>query len=189
MPMEWRLSEVIPIYKNKGDAQTCSNYRGIKLLSHTMKLWERVIENRLRRETKVSENQFGFMPGCSSMEGAKTRVRTTVGYTEYFPVEVGLHQGSALSPFLFALVLDDLSQRIQGSIPWCLIFADDIVVVSESQDELNRRLEQWRNALEQNGLRISRLKSEYLRCDYGRIEDHNDTVDIRIGDQKSIISK
>nr|XP_043630161.1 uncharacterized protein LOC122601469 [Erigeron canadensis] len=38
MPEEWRLSEVIPIYKNKGDVQSCSNYRGIKLLSHTMKL-------------------------------------------------------------------------------------------------------------------------------------------------------
>lgn len=46
----------------------CSNYRGIKLLSHTMKLWERVIERRLRRETRVSENQFGFMPGRSSIE-------------------------------------------------------------------------------------------------------------------------
>ncbi|XP_071687330.1 uncharacterized protein [Rutidosis leptorrhynchoides] len=81
-------------------------------------------------------------------------------------------------------VLDELSQRIQGSISWCLILADDIVLVLESQDELNRRLEQWRNTLEQNGLRISRLKSEYLRCDYRRIEeDHNDTVDIRIGDQ------
>ncbi|GJW02906.1 retrovirus-related pol polyprotein LINE-1 [Tanacetum coccineum] len=68
MPEEWRLSEVIPIYKNKGDAQTCSNYRGIKLLSHTMKLWERVIERRVRRETEVLENQFGFMPGRSSME-------------------------------------------------------------------------------------------------------------------------
>ncbi|GJV91045.1 aminopeptidase M1 [Tanacetum coccineum] len=33
MPGEWRLSEVIPIYKNKGDAQSCSNYRGIKLLA------------------------------------------------------------------------------------------------------------------------------------------------------------
>ncbi|GJW85459.1 hypothetical protein Tco_0158604 [Tanacetum coccineum] len=51
IPDEWRLSEFIPIYKNKGDAQTCSNYRGIKLLSHTMKLWERVIERMLRRET------------------------------------------------------------------------------------------------------------------------------------------
>ncbi|GJV41140.1 retrovirus-related pol polyprotein LINE-1, partial [Tanacetum coccineum] len=33
-----------------------------------MKLWERVIERRLRRETSVSENQFGFMPGRSSVE-------------------------------------------------------------------------------------------------------------------------
>ena len=47
MPEEWRSSVVIPIYKNKGDAQECENYRGIKLLSHTMKLWERVINQRL----------------------------------------------------------------------------------------------------------------------------------------------
>ena len=57
MPEEWRLSEVIPIYKNKGDVKSCDNYRGIKLLSHTMKLWERVIEMRLRRITKVAKNQ------------------------------------------------------------------------------------------------------------------------------------
>jgi len=44
MPQEWRRSIIIPLYKNKGDAQDCNNYRGIKLLSHTMKLWERVIE-------------------------------------------------------------------------------------------------------------------------------------------------
>nr|XP_043618810.1 uncharacterized protein LOC122590696 [Erigeron canadensis] len=68
MPEEWRLSEVIPIYKNKGDVQSCRNYRGIKLLSHTMKLWERVIEMRLRRVTNVAENQFSFMPGRSTME-------------------------------------------------------------------------------------------------------------------------
>ena len=33
-----------------------------------MKLWERVIEHRLRLETQVSDNQFGFMPGRSTME-------------------------------------------------------------------------------------------------------------------------
>nr|GEY18963.1 retrovirus-related Pol polyprotein LINE-1 [Tanacetum cinerariifolium] len=42
-------------------------WRGIKLLSHTMKLWERVIERRLRRETEVSENQFGLMMGRCTM--------------------------------------------------------------------------------------------------------------------------
>ena len=56
MPDEWRSSVVIPIYKNKGDAQECGNYRGIKLLSHTMKLWERVIDQRLRKIVQVREN-------------------------------------------------------------------------------------------------------------------------------------
>ena len=45
MPEEWR-SVLIPIYKNKGDAQCCGNYSGIKLMSHTMKVWERIIETR-----------------------------------------------------------------------------------------------------------------------------------------------
>ncbi|KAM2086833.1 hypothetical protein ACFX1R_024332 [Malus domestica] len=38
MPNEWRMSTLVPIYKNKGDVQNCMNYRGIKLMSHTMKL-------------------------------------------------------------------------------------------------------------------------------------------------------
>ena len=60
--------KVLPIYKNKGDIQSYTNYRGIKLMCHTMKLWERVIEQRLRRETTISDNQFDFMPGRSTME-------------------------------------------------------------------------------------------------------------------------
>ena len=68
MPREWRESWVVPLYKGKGDAQECKNYRGIKLLSHTMKLWERVVEGRLRRQTKVSEIQFGFVAGKSTMD-------------------------------------------------------------------------------------------------------------------------
>jgi hypothetical protein len=67
MPDEWR-SILVLIYKNKGDIQSCTNYRGIKLMSHTMKLWERVIDHRLRAITRVSMNQFGFMPGRSTME-------------------------------------------------------------------------------------------------------------------------
>ena len=47
MPEEWKDSILIPIFKNKGDVQSYSHYRGIKLISHTMKLWERVVERRL----------------------------------------------------------------------------------------------------------------------------------------------
>ena len=63
---EWRKSILVPIYKNKGEIQSCTNYRGIKLMCHTIKLWERAIEQRLRHETTISENRFGFMPGRSS---------------------------------------------------------------------------------------------------------------------------
>ena len=63
MPEEWRRSVLIPIYKNKGDAQCCGNYRGINLMSHTMKVWERVIEARLRDRVEISKQQYGFMPG------------------------------------------------------------------------------------------------------------------------------
>jgi hypothetical protein len=49
-------------YKNKGDIQSCTYYWGIKLMSHTMKLWERVLEHCLRGITRISMNQFDFMP-------------------------------------------------------------------------------------------------------------------------------
>ena len=68
MPEEWRRSILVPIFKNKGDVQSYTNYHGIKLMGHTMKLWERVIEHRLRRVTSVTQNQFGFMPGRLTME-------------------------------------------------------------------------------------------------------------------------
>ena len=68
IPEEWRINTLILLCKNKGDAQVYENYRGIKLLSHTTKLWERVIERRIRQETRIRENQFGFMPGRSTTE-------------------------------------------------------------------------------------------------------------------------
>jgi len=64
---KWKYSTIIPLYKNKGDAQNC-NYRDIKLLSHTIKLRERVIEGRLRATIEISENQFGFRSGRSTIK-------------------------------------------------------------------------------------------------------------------------
>ena len=53
---------------NKGDVQNGGNYRGIKLISHTMKIWERIIDYRLRGGVKICEQQFGFMPGKSTTD-------------------------------------------------------------------------------------------------------------------------
>ena len=58
MPEEWRGSVIVPIFKEKGDIQDCENYRGIKMISHTMKIWERIIDRRLREETSIGEEPF-----------------------------------------------------------------------------------------------------------------------------------
>ena len=49
-----------------------------------------------------------------------TFVRTCDGNTTDFPINIGLHQGSALSPYLFALVMDEVTRDIQGEISWKL---------------------------------------------------------------------
>ncbi|XP_019242267.1 PREDICTED: uncharacterized protein LOC109222356 [Nicotiana attenuata] len=65
-------------------------------------------------------------------DGAKTRVKTVGGDSEHFPVMIGFHQGSALNQFLFALAIDTLTRHIQGEVPWCMLFADDIVLIEET---------------------------------------------------------
>ncbi|KAK3559189.1 hypothetical protein QTP86_005183 [Hemibagrus guttatus] len=222
VPEEWRRSVLVPIFKNKGDIQSCSNYRGIKLMSHTMKLWERIVEARLRKVVEICEQQYGFMPRKSTTdaifalrilmekyrdgqrelhcvfvdlekaydrvpreelwycmrksgvaekyvrvvqdmyERSRTVVRCTVGQTEEFKVEVGLHQGSALSPFLFAMVMDQLSEEVRQESPWTMMFADDIVICNESREQVEENLERWRFALERRGMKVSRNKTEYM---------------------------
>uniref|UniRef100_A0A8I6YAQ5 Reverse transcriptase domain-containing protein n=1 Tax=Hordeum vulgare subsp. vulgare TaxID=112509 RepID=A0A8I6YAQ5_HORVV len=241
MPEEWRRSISVPIFRNKGDAQSCTNYCGIKLMSHTMKLWERVIEHRLRRLTSVTKNQFGFMPGRSTMEAiflvrqlmeryreqkkdlhmvfidlekaydniprnvmwwalekhkvpikyitlikdmygnVVTSVRISDGDTDDFSIRIGLHQGSALSPYLFDLVMDEVTRDIQGDIPWCMLFADDVVLVHDSRTGVNRKLELWRRTLESKGFRLSRTKIEYMRCSFSATR-HEDG-EVRLGGQ------
>ena len=226
IPNEWRDSIMVSIFKERGDIQSCNNYRGIKLTSHTMKLLERVLDKRLREETEVCSEQFGFMKGRGTMDAvfalrqtmekyrdkqrglymafidlekaydrvprsevwrsmrskgvkekyeyvkvvqdmyreATTRVRSTVGTTEPFQVKVGLHQGSALSPYLFNLLMDVMVEEVTKEAPWRMIFADDIVLISESHEKLQERLELWRGLLEDYGLKVSRQKTEYLEC-------------------------
>ena len=62
--------------------QVCGNYRGINLLSHPIKLWERVIKRRIRQETVIRENQFGFMPGRLTTEAIHVLRRLIKKYRE-----------------------------------------------------------------------------------------------------------
>ena len=98
-----------------------------------------------------------------------TTVRSAARLTKEFKVGVGLHQGSALSPFLFAIIIDRLTKDIRKDAPWDMLFADDIVLSRQNHMELGEDLEIGRNALERRGLKVSWSKTEYLRV--GGVDD------------------
>ncbi|PVH32444.1 hypothetical protein PAHAL_9G397800 [Panicum hallii] len=62
--------------------------------------------------------------------------------------------------------MDEVTRDIQGDIPWCMLFADDVVLVDESRVGVNMKLELWRHTLESRGFRLSRTKTEYMMCDF-----------------------
>ena len=86
-------------------------------------------------------------------EESETVVRCAIGTTKSFKVKVGLHQGSALSPFLFAVIMDRLTDEVRREPSWAMLFADDIVICKETRKELKRRLESWRYASEGKGMK------------------------------------
>ena len=103
-----------------------------------------------------------FRDRGKSLALSTTAVRCAVGVTEGFEVTVGLHQGSALSPCLFAMVMDRMTDDIREEAPWTMMFADDIVICSESKEQVEEKLESWRYALERRGMKVNRRKTEYM---------------------------
>ena len=82
----------------------------------------------------------------SMYKNAKTSVKVNGVGGRDFPVEVGIHQGSVLSPLLFIIVMEVLSRRFDDrGLPWELLYADDLVLLAESEDDLKRKLQRWKN--------------------------------------------
>ena len=190
---DWRIGLIVPIWKRKGDAQDPGKYRGITLLSHIMKLLERILDKRLREkvEHKLGEEQLGFRKGRGSTggmfalrqlvekrlemqghmalafvylekafdtvprkmvmptlrwmgapesevkmveatyENTTGRVVVGSGMSNEFQVNIGLRQGSALSPLLFILVMELICRKISTTDALKkIMYADDLVIVA-----------------------------------------------------------
>ncbi|ETN82467.1 hypothetical protein NECAME_07956 [Necator americanus] len=54
--------------KGKGDIADCTSCRPIRLLCHTIKVFKRVLEARLRKIVSISLNQCGFVKDCSTID-------------------------------------------------------------------------------------------------------------------------
>ena len=68
IPDNWDHSTTINCFKGKGDATRCSNYQVLKLLEHTAKVLERIIEAIIRQQVDIDSMLFGFMPSRSTTD-------------------------------------------------------------------------------------------------------------------------
>ena len=66
--------------------------------------------------------------------------------------------------------MDEFIREIQDEFPSCILFTDDIIFIDETKGGLNKKLERWRHSLESRGFRLSRSKTEYLRCKFNGVE-------------------
>ncbi|XP_066960752.1 uncharacterized protein [Macrobrachium rosenbergii] len=176
LPKEWRESCIVPIYKEKGDIQGCANYGGIRLMSHTIKIWERIMDQTISKETSIVEEQFGFIPGRGTTDAVFDLRQMMEKHQEK---QKGLH-----IVFIYLAMAYDrvphpevwrymrikgttekyvrLVQGIRDQSHWCMLSADDIVLCSNNGGVVESKLEQCRKVLEDRGLKISRKKTEYL---------------------------
>ena len=125
------------------------------------KAYDRIPREEIRRcswERNMPE-KYIRLAQCMYL-GCKTVVRSAAGESNSFGV--GLHQGSTLSPYLFLLLVDVLTEDVRNDVPGSMMFADDIVLCGDDETDMTEYLETWRRALEDRGMRISRPKTQFV---------------------------
>ena len=91
-------------------------------------------------------------------------IRTVMAlYTEACTVvKVGLHQGSVLSRLLFAAVMDVVSSEARSDLPSELLYADDLVIMASTIEQLGRQVADWSASLLGKGLKVNARKSKVM---------------------------
>ena len=95
-------------------------------------------------------------------ENTRSQVCVGCNQSEEFSVEVGVHQGSCLSPLLFITVLEALSQDLCTACPWVNLYADNLVIITELLEELQQKLILWKTNMEWKGLQVNKCKTKVL---------------------------
>jgi hypothetical protein len=93
-----------------------------------------------------------------------TMVRLNGRVSKGFGVRVGLHQGSVLSPLLFIIVMEALSRNFREGLPMELLYADDLVLIADSEELLVEKIKKWKAGIEDKGLRVNMGKTKVMRC-------------------------
>ncbi|KAK3566779.1 hypothetical protein QTP86_004518 [Hemibagrus guttatus] len=112
-------------------------------------LFNRVLENLEKAYDRVPREELWY---CMRKSGVAEK---------YVRVVQDMYERSR-TVVRCAVVMDQLSEEVRQESPWTMMFADDIVICSESREQVEENLERWRFALERRGMKVSRSKTEYM---------------------------
>ena len=98
----------------------------------------------------------------SLCNGGITRVRVGSAYSEEVKVKVDVHQRFVLSPLLFAIVVDIITENARRGVVNELLYADGLVIMSEDMEDLQERFWNWKDALENKGLKVNTRKTKLV---------------------------
>ena len=125
------------------------------------KAFDRVLREVIRwAMRKLGVEEWLVFAVVSMYAGATVVVRTVYGNSSGFEAKLGMHQGSALSLLLFVIVVKAISREFRVAIPWELLYADDLVVIAETKEDLIKRLNEWKNNVENRGMRVNMNKNQ-----------------------------
>ena len=100
---------------------------------------------------------------------ARIKVKVGTHVSEELKVNVGVDQASVLSPPLFAIVIDVVTNEIKEGMLQEMLYVDDIVLIAESVAELQENVHGWKSALEINGLRVNLMKTKVMMSNIGQV--------------------
>ena len=121
----------------------------------------RIMQWALRKKG-LSEILVKAMMGL--YEGSKTKIKFESEFSEEFYVAVGVHQRSVLSPLLFAIVVDVATENAREGLMKEILYADDLLLMSETMEDLKERFLKWRSALESKRLKVNHEKTKVMVC-------------------------
>ncbi|KAM1152002.1 hypothetical protein FF1_034659 [Malus domestica] len=82
--------------------------------------------------------------------------------------------------------MDELRGHILDDNLWCMIFADDVTLIDETQEGANAKLNLWREVLEYKDLRLSRPKTEDMEC---KLSANGGSNELGVTIRESILQK
>ena len=104
----------------------------------------------------------------SLYKGCKTAALVDRELSSSFSVKVGVHQGSALSPLLFIMVMDVLTEDVRDGSLMELLYADDLALCGESLNDVTDKYKRWKNAVEGKGVRVNVDKTKGMQLSFGK---------------------